>query len=177
MRDGLNVRGLNTAATLWCSAAVGTLCGYGWHKQAALGTMAVLLANMVLRPIAKKIDRQPAIANNDAETLYMLRLACRGEDEGHLRALLVQTVQPLPVALRALHSEDVDASGKVEIRAALLAPRREDSMLEQVVSRLSLEAGVSAVSWVIVAQDSESELASDYIASARNSGVQLTKAD
>ena len=26
MRDGLNVRGLNTAATLWCTAAVGVLC-------------------------------------------------------------------------------------------------------------------------------------------------------
>src|ERR1700758_885423 len=27
MREGLNVRGLNTAATLWCSAAVGVLSG------------------------------------------------------------------------------------------------------------------------------------------------------
>jgi putative Mg2+ transporter-C (MgtC) family protein len=29
MREGLTVRGLNTAATLWCSAAVGTLSGSG----------------------------------------------------------------------------------------------------------------------------------------------------
>jgi len=28
-REGLNVRGLNTAATLWCSAAVGVLAGGG----------------------------------------------------------------------------------------------------------------------------------------------------
>lgn len=27
MWDGHNVRGLNTAATLWCSAAIGTLAG------------------------------------------------------------------------------------------------------------------------------------------------------
>ena len=25
LREGLNVRGMNTAATLWCSAAIGTL--------------------------------------------------------------------------------------------------------------------------------------------------------
>src|SRR6478672_1946527 len=31
MRDGLNVRGLNTAATLWCSAAVGSLAGAGLY--------------------------------------------------------------------------------------------------------------------------------------------------
>jgi putative Mg2+ transporter-C (MgtC) family protein len=28
-RDGVNVRGLNTAATIWCSAAIGTLSGIG----------------------------------------------------------------------------------------------------------------------------------------------------
>jgi len=174
MRDGLNVRGLNTAATLWCSAAVGTLCGAGWLKQAGLGTVAVLLANMVLRPLARKIDRQPSLAKNEeVETLYVLRLTGRSDSEAHLRALLVQVVQPLPVALRALYSEDVSDSEKVEIRAVLLSPRRQDSILEQIVGRVSLESGVSAVSWAIIAQDAESELMLDYTASPRDRGVQL----
>src|SRR5579871_4087029 len=30
LREGNHVRGLNTAATVWCSAAVGTLCGSGF---------------------------------------------------------------------------------------------------------------------------------------------------
>src|ERR1700674_4187548 len=30
LRNGLNITGLNTAATLWCSAAIGTLAGYGF---------------------------------------------------------------------------------------------------------------------------------------------------
>lgn len=29
MREGMNIRGLNTAATLWCSAGIGVLCGLG----------------------------------------------------------------------------------------------------------------------------------------------------
>lgn len=35
MRDGFNVRGLNTAATLWCTAAVGVLCSLGccWRRH------------------------------------------------------------------------------------------------------------------------------------------------
>lgn len=173
MRDGFNVRGLNTAATLWCSTAVGTLCGAGWLKQAALGTLAVLAANMLLRPIAKKIDRQPPAGKDELETLYALRLTCRSDGEGHLRALLVRTVQILPVALRALHSEDIETTGKVEIRAVLLSGRRDDSALEQIIGRLSLESGVTAVSWAIVAQDAESELALDYGTSTGASGVQL----
>src|SRR6516162_5241557 len=51
MREGLTVRGLNTAATLWCSAAVGTLSGSGQVHLAAVGTFGVLLA-IGLRPLA-----------------------------------------------------------------------------------------------------------------------------
>jgi putative Mg2+ transporter-C (MgtC) family protein len=29
LKDGFNIRGMNTAATLWCTAAVGTLAGLG----------------------------------------------------------------------------------------------------------------------------------------------------
>jgi len=36
-REGLNVRGLNTAATLWCSAAVGVLSGWRGHRGARAG--------------------------------------------------------------------------------------------------------------------------------------------
>ncbi|MDE4771625.1 MgtC/SapB family protein, partial [Klebsiella pneumoniae] len=38
MRDGMNVRGLNTAATLWCSAGIGVLCGLGqfWNATAVM---------------------------------------------------------------------------------------------------------------------------------------------
>src|ERR1700735_4687937 len=35
LKDGTNIRGLNTAATLWCSAAVGTLSGSGMPGEAA----------------------------------------------------------------------------------------------------------------------------------------------
>src|ERR1700730_14712824 len=54
LKDGFNIRGLNTAATLWCTAAVGTLAGLGRVDLASLGTLAVLAANLVLRPFALK---------------------------------------------------------------------------------------------------------------------------
>lgn len=56
MRDGLSVRGLNTAATLWCAAAVGLLAGFGCLSKAAIGAIAILAANLVLRPIAHKMN-------------------------------------------------------------------------------------------------------------------------
>jgi putative Mg2+ transporter-C (MgtC) family protein len=46
-RDGLNVRGLTTAASLWITSALGTLYGVGFYGLAVAGTIATLL---VLRP-------------------------------------------------------------------------------------------------------------------------------
>jgi putative Mg2+ transporter-C (MgtC) family protein len=56
LREGFNVRGMNTAATLWCTAAVGALAGAGFVAHAAAGTAAVLLAHLALRPVVRRIE-------------------------------------------------------------------------------------------------------------------------
>ena len=44
IRDGTNVKGLNTAATLWCSAAIGTLCALDLVVEALIGVLYILLS-------------------------------------------------------------------------------------------------------------------------------------
>ncbi len=58
MRDGLHVRGLNTAATLWCAAAVGTLAGIGERAMPALAAASVIAGNVLLRELAVWIDKK-----------------------------------------------------------------------------------------------------------------------
>jgi putative Mg2+ transporter-C (MgtC) family protein len=153
MREGISVRGLNTAATLWCAAAVGTLAGAGWSLAATTGTAAVLAIHLLLRPLAVRINRQP-IDTSDIEIQYRVLLECRGQDEAHIRALLLQSVAGAALLLRGLHSEDMEGSSRVEVRAELVSTGRNDLLLEQLVSRLSLEPGVSAVSWETIGQES-----------------------
>jgi putative Mg2+ transporter-C (MgtC) family protein len=50
MKDGLTVRGLNTAATLWCSAAIGALCALGYPKEALITVFFITSTNIFLRP-------------------------------------------------------------------------------------------------------------------------------
>lgn len=56
LRDGLHVRGLNTAATLWCSAAVGTLAGAGQTLKAVIAAVVIVAANIVLRQVASRFE-------------------------------------------------------------------------------------------------------------------------
>jgi putative Mg2+ transporter-C (MgtC) family protein len=60
MRDGMHVRGLNTAATLWCAAAIGTLAGAGERLMPALGAVTIVVANVLLREVAEWIDKKHA---------------------------------------------------------------------------------------------------------------------
>src|ERR1700724_3410526 len=57
VRSGVTVHGLNTASTIWCSAAVGVLAGSGFFAAAFLGTTFVLIINIFLRPLAEWIGR------------------------------------------------------------------------------------------------------------------------
>lgn len=56
IKDGFNIRGLTTAATLWCDAAVGVLCTAGLIYEAFVGTTLILFANIILRFLNKKIN-------------------------------------------------------------------------------------------------------------------------
>ena len=153
MREGLSIRGLNTAATLWCSAAVGSLCGLGFVGEPLIGAAGVVGANVLFRPLARKID-QPNRAT-DVESQYVLRFVCSGDDEAKLRVLLMHLLHALPITLHALYSEDLNSSGKVEVRATLVSSERQNAVLEDIVQRLSLESGVSAVSWELTRQDAD----------------------
>jgi putative Mg2+ transporter-C (MgtC) family protein len=145
LRNGFNVTGLNTAATLWCSAAIGTLAGYGMYGSAITGAVAVIAANICLRPIGKA-------RTADADITYLFRIIARTDQEAHLRALLLHALGGQPLLLKSLKSDDVELTDKVEVQATLTSTGRQNLLLEQIVSRLSLEPGVSGVSWEIVAE-------------------------
>ena len=147
-REGLHVTGLNTAATLWCSAAGGMLAGAGHPLHAALATSFVILVNLLLRPLVRLINRQP-ITQTETDFHYRVRVVCRNPEGAHIRALLLQSTGNGQVSLRRLDSTDLADTGRVEVSAQLTAHAKSDAVLEQVVGRLSLEPTVSAASWSV----------------------------
>lgn len=51
LHRGANVHGLTTAATIWCSAALGSIAGMGFFLETAICTVAVLIVNLVFRRV------------------------------------------------------------------------------------------------------------------------------
>jgi putative Mg2+ transporter-C (MgtC) family protein len=54
-KEGLNVRGLTTAASIWITAAIGILVGVGFYFPAVLATVLVLITLSLFRWIEAKI--------------------------------------------------------------------------------------------------------------------------
>jgi len=150
-REGLSVRGLNTAATLWCSAAIGVMAGAGYLLYATVATGFVVFVNLLLRPIVSFINRQPLTAT-EIETGYLVSVTCRGDDEAHIRALLLQGLASCGLALRRLDSTNLEGTAHVAVSALVSASQRIDAEVERIVGRLSLEQTVSAARWQVEAQ-------------------------
>src|ERR1700761_8198356 len=100
MRDQGSLQGINTAATLWCSAAVGVLCGTGHFGPAVLGTAIVLAANTVLRDLSRYLNTTP-VSSAEIAVDYTIRVVCRAEDEVHVRTLLTNSTHAIPLSFRS----------------------------------------------------------------------------
>ena len=148
LREGANVHGLNTAATLWCSAMAGAFAGGGFCGLSLAAAGFVIATNFLLKPLVRRINRRAQLAS-DAETHYTVEVTSKGTEEAHIRMLLLQGVAQAGLSLRRIDSEDIPETVKVTVTAQTVAARRNDAALEQIVGRLSLEPNVSGAMWQV----------------------------
>jgi putative Mg2+ transporter-C (MgtC) family protein len=148
LREGVNVMGLNTAATLWCSAMVGTFAGGGYYLPSIAAAGFVVVTNLLLRPLVQRLNRH-VLTTTDGETHYAVEVTCKNAEEAHMRSLLLHALSQAGLGLRRIDSADIPDTCKVSVTAQAVATKRNDGALEQIVGRLSLEPTVSAASWQV----------------------------
>lgn len=157
LREGNHVRGLNTAATVWCSAAIGTLSGSGFPLQAVFGTITVILANVILRPISLRIAMKAADELSDLETNYLLKIICSKNAGEHARALLMNAILRTSCTLKSLSSKDLADNNQLQILSEVVSPGRQDHIMETIVSELGMDKDIYTVSWDINPKHSADE--------------------
>ena len=146
-KEGLNVRGLNTAATLWCSAAVGLLAGDGFIAYGALGAALVIGANVVLRPLVKAINRQP-VDDSEVDRSYEAYVVCNVAAEPKVRAILMEGLAAIEhIELSELEIANIEDTDRVELTATLTSHKRRELALHSISGRLTAEPGVSRAGW------------------------------
>lgn len=153
LRDGINIRGINTAATIWCAAAVGVLAGSGVYIGAVMGAVTVVAVNVLLRPVARRLQRRsPGGPRGTVD--YRVRVVCADSQDAHVRALLLQAMSDTGFTLTSLDCRQRDEETVVVDAGIAVAHDRRDA-IEQLVRRLSLEQEVSSVRWQVLDEEAE----------------------
>ena len=151
MKEGTNVRGLNTAATLWCSAAVGAFAGADLPLEAVFVTVAVLACNTALRPLVNAINRAP-IRESETEATYEVQVTTAPGEAGPVRDLLVERLE---AANYPVGSVEVEERGEdaVEVVATLTASAVEAADLDAVTADLARIPGIRHATWSVQTAD------------------------
>ena len=145
MKEGMNVRGLNTAATLWASAAVGSCAGADMVAQSVALTVFVLAGNTLLRPLVNAIDRIP-LNEQSSEATYEIVVTTDAKHAAEVRDFLNERLEAANYPLRETKVV-YRSNDNVEIAAMLVSLTVEAEELDAVVAALSKQPGVSYATW------------------------------
>lgn len=146
LRDGFNVRGMNTAATLWCSAAVGVLAGMGFVKAAAIGTALILVVHIALRPLAMWLSPSPL--PTEGETCYRAYVVCDRADEAGARAAILRFIAAQPkMDIRGLKAQKADEDGKTDVVVDIVSANPNDHAMNEIISHMCVESHVTSTRW------------------------------
>lgn len=145
-RDGFNVHGLNTAATLWCSAAVGLIAGIGAWDYALLLTGMVVFINLGLRPLVRFLKKHTR-AGVPIQRSFRLTVQVPASAEAEARALILRTLSMNGAALSEILAKPAEEGKVILFDITLSAESATEEAMERVLQRLAAEPGFLGVGW------------------------------
>jgi len=147
-KDGGTVRGMNTAATLWCTAAIGILASTGMYAVSVTATAILIGSNLLLRPLARKLN--PITVGDESERQYRISVTCQEEAEQEIRLLLIHSNSCKTLYLNHLESGDV-VGDKVEIIAEYCSfGKQKNNVLEGIVGQALALPHVVSAGWEVL---------------------------
>ena len=145
MREEGNVRGINTAATLWGSAAVGAAAGADLIFEAMIGTFFILMANTLLRPVVNGINKKP-IDMSKSEVTATINIVAEKTYQKLIMSNLLKLLNEIQYPIDDL---DINAFGDhdVEIEAKMIATSMDNKQLDHVVEEMLKNEYVRQAFW------------------------------
>lgn len=147
MKQGMDVRGLNTAATLWASAAVGSCAGADMVAQAVALTVFVIAGNTLLRPLVNAINRVP-LNEKASEATYYFKLAVAPDALPDMRDRLVDKLEAAQYLVADVEVAEI-GEDNLEIVAKLVATAVDPNELNAVATDLQHLPGVRHATWEV----------------------------
>lgn len=139
-----NITGLNTAATVWCSAAIGILCGIGLLIEAILGTVFVLLSNIFLRKISYSLSELESV--KDGFLNYSLKIACKPKNMTKVRNDINEFCNKEHVSIERIDVIEKTVN-KCTVIVLIKIPSTKLSFMEHLMNAMTLNEDIISIGW------------------------------
>lgn len=146
MRDGLTIRGLSTAATVWATGAIGVLSGYGLILEAIEGAILIVLINATLPKLNSYIERRRP-QEQTTERFYVITLKTSLQEEVAIRTKLLTALTQQQLRLHRLESHTIEEGTAVEVEALVHSFKEEDQLIESLIGALSAAPEIYYAKW------------------------------
>jgi putative Mg2+ transporter-C (MgtC) family protein len=153
-KEGVTVHGLNTAATIWCSAAIGTLFGLGQYFLGLLTGAMVLITNIVLRPLSYRLHPLMPPTKEQGVT-YSLIVECDVESQIRIRESLLQQFDGTSLTVFGVEARTDEAPSRAKLIMTVRGVGRQDTLVEKTLTGVSSQPGITSASWTLSVQSLE----------------------
>lgn len=149
IKEGINIRGLNTAATIWATSAVGVLCCAFNLWFAVIAGLAIVLCHVIFHPISKLVTNRRYNKEDAsfAERLYSISVIVTDEAAPELREKLMLAIKnEKSLLLRNLETRDTD-DDTVKIKAVVSSVDKDETRIEKIISTMGVKNSVIQSGW------------------------------
>lgn len=149
LREGLNIRGLNTAATIWATSAVGVLCTYDDIRFAIVSGAAIILCHLIFHPLSKYVAGVRFNKENVAytEKNYCITVVATEDAAPYIREKLMFYIKnEKTVLLRTLETKATEDDNE-KIKAYLSSIEKDATTVEKLITLIGAEKDIISSGW------------------------------
>lgn len=145
IKDGNKVKGLNTAATLWCVASIGVLTAFGMLLESIIGTVFILLSNIILRLLSEKLmnklkDKQTGI----------IKIKCDYIEEVVIKKLVIKLVDKYNLYIKRYEKNSISNN---EIELNIYINFNEKFYFDEIIKIITTSANINSIYLELINED------------------------
>lgn len=144
LKNGLSVNGLNTSATLWATAAISVLVGYGYEIYGIIAAGVLLLLNLLLPFVSKVFKPIKFFTDVSNEDAFYIHVVCLKSDVTNVKDIIMGN------ATEKLKIDSIQVStiteDKFRVKAKLGSNHNRTNDVVAIADKI-FNSGVLSVTW------------------------------
>lgn len=143
-KNGFTVNGLNTSATLWTTAGISVLAGYGFIYYAIAATVILVLFNLLLPFFCKYIKPISLFLDASNEDVFYINIVCLKSDVVNIKKIINDNLTD-KITLESIQTSGITPD-KYRVKAKFLSNNNHTDEISNITDKI-FETNVLSVAW------------------------------